>query len=284
VAFFDKRSVGAITSQLQDDAARIHSFSGEPIRTVISALGSVAIGVVISLFVSVSEVFHSNVTCLFLNSLTRFSLEQYMWPLSLVTIACIPIMGFATNIRMKQMLGTDEDVKKVDSPDQLGSPAGRFAPPLQGLISSLCRHLLKRFVLLAGVVVETLLNMRTVAALVLEERRFQSYEDALRNAEPKYQRTAFIGGTTAGLALFIQQWVNALQMWFGGWLMINKGFTFNDFLIANFSILFSLFGLGSAFTGVSDRAEVEKSAGRIFYLLDKKSEIDPLSSEGKKLD
>jgi ATP-binding cassette subfamily B (MDR/TAP) protein 1 len=126
--------------------------------------------------------------------------------------------------------------------------------------------------------------MRTVSALVLEERRFQSYEEALKNAEPKYMRTAFLGGATAGLALFIQQWVNALQMWFGGWLMIYKGFTFNDFLVANFSILFSLFGLGAAFTGVSDRAEVETSAGRIFYLLDKKSEIDPLSSEGKKLD
>ena len=32
VAFFDKRSVGSITSQLQDDAAFIFAFSGEPIR------------------------------------------------------------------------------------------------------------------------------------------------------------------------------------------------------------------------------------------------------------
>jgi ATP-binding cassette, subfamily B (MDR/TAP), member 1 len=134
------------------------------------------------------------------------------------------------------------------------------------------------------VVVETLLNMRTVSALVLEERRFQNYVDALKNSEPNYQKDAFLSGATGGLALFIQQWVNALQMWFGGWLMINRGFTFNDFLIANFSILFSLFGLGSAFTGISDRAEVEKSAGRVFYLLDKQSEIDPVSKDGKKLD
>lgn len=52
VAFFDKRSVGSITAQLQDDAARVHAFSGEPIRTVIAALGSVAIGVIISFVVS----------------------------------------------------------------------------------------------------------------------------------------------------------------------------------------------------------------------------------------
>jgi ATP-binding cassette subfamily B (MDR/TAP) protein 1 len=77
VAFFDKRSVGAITSQLQDDAARVHAFSGEPIRTVISALGSVAIGVVISLFVSVSDVFVSMVFSL--HTLMRFTLENCVY-------------------------------------------------------------------------------------------------------------------------------------------------------------------------------------------------------------
>ena len=35
VAFFDKRSVGSITSQLQDDVAFIFAFSGEPIRTLV---------------------------------------------------------------------------------------------------------------------------------------------------------------------------------------------------------------------------------------------------------
>lgn len=127
--------------------------------------------------------------------------------------------------------------------------------------------------------------MRTVSALVLEDRRFKNYEEALMQAEPRYRYDAFMAGLTGGLSLFIQQWVNALQFWFGGWLLIHfqSEFTFNDFLIAQFSILFSLFGLGSAFTNISDRSEVEKSAGRVFYLLDRESEIDPLSTEGKKL-
>ena len=46
VAFFDKRSVGSITSQLQDDAAFISAFSGEPVRTLVMTLASVATGVV----------------------------------------------------------------------------------------------------------------------------------------------------------------------------------------------------------------------------------------------
>lgn len=44
VAYFDKRSVGSITSRLQDDAARIHAFSGEPVRSLMVALSSVITG------------------------------------------------------------------------------------------------------------------------------------------------------------------------------------------------------------------------------------------------
>ncbi len=75
-------------------------------------------------------------------------------------------------------------------------------------------------------------------------------------------------------------------MWWGGYILFHhpKKFQFTDFLIAQFALLFSLFSLGAAFQGMSDWKETEKSAGRIFYLLDRKSEIDPLSEEGKKLD
>ena len=66
VAFFDKRSVGSITSQLQDDAAMIQSFSGEPIRTLIITASSVVTGVTISLV--------------------------YMWPFALLSLAVIPLM------------------------------------------------------------------------------------------------------------------------------------------------------------------------------------------------
>ena len=51
VAYFDKRSVGSITSQLQDDAAKIHAFSGEPVRAFLVALSSVVTGIVLSFIV-----------------------------------------------------------------------------------------------------------------------------------------------------------------------------------------------------------------------------------------
>ena len=181
-----------------------------------------------------------------------------MWPFALLAVACIPIMGLATSMEMKQMLGEDES--EGNQADELNSPG--------------------------GILVETLLNIRTVSALTLEKTRYDDYERALRNSSSKYKKEAFTNGISAGSVLFVQQYINALQFWFGSWILVKyEGeFEFRDFLISNFAILFALFGLGAAFQDISDRKEVEKSAGRIFYLLDRKSAIDPLSNEGKKLD
>lgn len=160
-------------------------------------------------------------------------------------------------MEMKKVLG--EDVK-TDGKDELNSPG--------------------------GIIIETLLNMRTVSALTLEKRRFENYKEALLKSDPNYIWQSFNSGFVSGLSMFIQQWVNALQFWWGGYLLVNYSshFELEDFLISNFALLFGMFGLGSAFQDLADTKEVEKSAGRIFYLMDRKSAIDPLSNEGKVLD
>merc|ERR1712003_280942 len=95
-----------------------------------------------------------------------------------------------------------------------------------------------------------------------EEERYRLFREALNDAEENYVRQGLHQGTLTGSAIFVQQWINALQFWFGGWLLFKYPdvYTFKDF---------------------TDREQVEKSLSRIFYLLDKRSEIDPLSEEGK---
>jgi len=232
VAFFDRQSVGGITSQLQDDAARIHTFSGEPIRSLIMSLSSVVTGLIVS-FV-------------------------YMWPFALVSLGTIPFMGFATSVEMKTMYGEDED-GGGDGKENLNSPG--------------------------GIIVETLLNIRTVASLNMERQRYNDYVSALHKAEPRTAFNSIKSGATSGLSMIIQQWSNALQFWWGGWLLFNYPdlFTFEDFLVSMFALLFSLFALGAATMGASDKKECEKAAGRIFYLLGRESEIDPLSKTGTKI-
>jgi len=231
VAFFDKRNVGSITSQLQDDASRLQAFSSDPVRVFCTAFASLVTGLVLS-FV-------------------------YMWHFAILAVACIPLFSFAASLEMAQMLGTNEDLGNVE--EGLSTPG--------------------------GIIVETLLNVRTVAALTLEDQRIADYESALRKSEQNYVVAALMSGVAFGLSQFLQQWINALQMWWGGWLLNQSwnNYTFNDFLISNFALLFSLFGLGAAFQDVADRKEVEKSGGRIIHLLDRKSAIDPLSNEGKRL-
>jgi ATP-binding cassette subfamily B (MDR/TAP) protein 1 len=179
-----------------------------------------------------------------------------MWPFALLAMVCIPLMGFATSMEMKNFLGEDTG---DDSADELNSPG--------------------------GIIVETLLNMNTVSALTLEEERYNNFEKALDTSEPNHVQEGFMSGFMSGLSMFIQQWINAIQFWWGGWLVFNYPdmFGFNDFLVSNFAILFALFGLGAAFQDISDRKETEKSASRIFYLLDRESKIDPLGEGGKKL-
>jgi ATP-binding cassette subfamily B (MDR/TAP) protein 1 len=151
VGYFDLRSVGTITSQLEDDAALLHSFSGEPIRTLIMSVASVLVGVVIA-FV-------------------------FMWPFAMLTLAIIPFMGFGAAMEMKLYLGEDEEHTGDEDHNSPG-----------------------------GIVVETLVNIRTVSSLTIEEQRSAEYSEALRNEDPTPTRTNFIKGVATGVGQLIQMW------------------------------------------------------------------------------
>lgn len=159
---------------------------------------------------------------------------------------------------MKQMMGEDatEDIKKED----ISSPG--------------------------GIVVETLLNMGTVSALTLEEERFNLFQEAMVDNQEDYVKEGVHQGVLSGLSIGLQEWIMALEFWFGGWLLTKfpENYTFYDFMVAMFALLFGIFSLGIAFQDMADRKETEASANRIFYLIDRESSIDPLSEEGKTVD
>ena len=59
----DKHSVGSLTSQLQDDAARLHAFSGEPVRAFVVACASVVTGVTLSFIVRATRNYEVGLMC-----------------------------------------------------------------------------------------------------------------------------------------------------------------------------------------------------------------------------
>jgi len=227
-AFYDKRSIGMITSQLQDDAALIHSFSGEPVRMLVMNVSSVLVGLVVSFI--------------------------FMWPFATLTLAVLPAMGFGAEVEMRMMMGEDH----AETKDDENSPG--------------------------GIVVETLVNIRTVASLTIENKRSKEYWAALEAEDPTPLRSTLKKGSTAGLGFFIQCWGMALLFWWGGWLLYNYPgrFEYNDFLVSMFALLFSLSGMAAAAQGATNREKAKEAANRIFYLIDRKSKIDPLANEGKK--
>ena len=135
-----------------------------------------------------------------------------------------------------------------------------------------------------GIAIETLLNIRTIFALNMEKNRFDDYVRAIGSQEKKSLRTSLKVGSLSGLSILVQQSVTALEFWWGGWLLIHypHRYTFQNFLVAAFSLLFALFALGTSSIGAVDKKEMQAAAQRIFELINRKSTIDSLSHEGKK--
>ena len=58
-----------------------------------------------------TEVYRADALLLFFPLI--FKCKQYMWEFALLALACVPVMGAATSVEMKQMLGEDEGVETV---------------------------------------------------------------------------------------------------------------------------------------------------------------------------
>lgn len=233
ISYFDTHSVAKLSTSLEDDAAMMHSFSGEPIRQLTMTFASVVVGLVLSFY--------------------------FMWPFALLTLGILPFMSFGAYMEMKMYLGEDEGAEDKKLKESEGSSG--------------------------SIVVETLMSIRTVAALSIERMRANEYERAINMESPSSLKTNLFKGLAAGLGLFIQFWGIALMFWWGGYLMVNfpGAFSFRGYLISLNSLLFSLSGFSVALMGATDSSKAKLAANRIFKLIDRESPIDSLSKEGKKI-
>lgn len=227
VAWFDVHPPAVLSSQLAEDAALLHAFVGEPIRTLALSLSSVLVGLIVSFY--------------------------FMWQFALLTMATIPFMAFGAEMEMRMYLGEDEGDEVVDDKDSPG-----------------------------GIIIEALSNMRTVASLCLEERRAQAFARATDHRMPS-MLSNLVKGSGAGAGQFCQMFGMALMFWWGGWLLdrFPDRYSFRDYLISTFSLLFGLYGIALASQGAVDRKKASRAAARIFAVTDRESHIDPLSDKGE---
>lgn len=174
---------------------------------------------------------------------------------ALLFIAILPFMGFGAEMEMRMYVkGEDEGDDSLLEDEH--SPG--------------------------GIVIESLLNIKSIASLCLEQTKLKEYGEALRAEDPRPLLTNFLKGCGFGLGQFFQFWGIALMYWFGAWVLQEKHGTydFTDFVVSMFALFFSLYGLTVALEGATDRKRATLAADRIFDLMDRTSAIDPLSDAG----
>jgi len=172
----------------------------------------------------------------------------FMWPFALMALVTIPFLGFGSMMQMKMMWGEDEGL-----PEKQEDVSGPGA-----------------------IVVETLLNIRTVASLTIENMRSKEYKEALEKTNQSSFLSNVLKECLVALGFLFQQWACGFLFWWGSWVLLNyEGiFTFRDFMISMFSLLFSMIGVSAASMGATDKTKAKEAAQRIFSLIENEGAIN----------
>jgi len=179
----------------------------------------------------------------------------YMWPVMAMAIATMPVMAIAATMHMALITGSDgtADDQDVEANALLG---------------------------------ETILSIRTVTSLQLEGRLLVMYSAAMRASLKGKTKRFIVSGLAFGFSQSVQQLNNALLFYWGGWCMTKMGpeyggpFSFEDFIVAMFSMLFGAFGLGAAAANATPEDKAKAALKNVFNLMDKESKIDSSSTQG----
>ncbi|CAH2063122.1 unnamed protein product [Thlaspi arvense] len=137
----------------------------------------------------------------------------------------------------------------------------------------------------AAVVVEqTVGSIRTVASFTGEKQAISNYNKHLVSA---YRAGVFEGAST-GLGLGTLNIVifctYALAVWYGGKMILEKGYTGGQVLIIIFAVLTGSMSLGQASPCLSAFAAGQAAAYKMFETIKRKPEIDASDTTGKVMD
>ncbi|CAH2055806.1 unnamed protein product, partial [Iphiclides podalirius] len=181
----------------------------------------------------------------------------YGWELTLVILSCAPVIIATTAI-----------VAKVQS--------------------SLTTQELKAYSI-AGVVAEEVLgSIRTVVAFGGEEKEIKRYSERLAPAKKTGARKGMYSGMGSGFMWLIIYMTYALAFWYGVGLILDSRhevvpmYTPAVLMIIFFSVLQGAQNVGLTTPHIEALASARSSAAAIFKVIDRKPDIDSLSTEGTK--
>ncbi|KAJ9170034.1 hypothetical protein P3X46_018171 [Hevea brasiliensis] len=136
----------------------------------------------------------------------------------------------------------------------------------------------------ATVAEQTIGSIRTVASFSGEKQAVSNYKKFLVTAYKSGVREGFISGLGVGLFMLIMFCSYALAIWFGGKMILEKGYTGGEVLNVMIAVMTGSTSLGQASPSMSAFAAGQAAAYKMFETINRKSEIDAYDTRGKILD
>ncbi|GET92194.1 P-glycoprotein-like protein [Leishmania tarentolae] len=174
----------------------------------------------------------------------------YQWKLAFVALACMPLL-IAGSVAERMMMNRYTKSKEGDAGDTIAT--------------------------------EALSSVRTVTSFNMKADRVEAFEATLRLETPRNVKKGIIAGGIYGSTHFISFGAYALCFWYGGKLIDKGEAQFMDVMIASMSILFGAQSVGEAGAFATKLADAERSAKRIFSVIDRVPDVDIEQSGDKDL-
>jgi ABC-type multidrug transport system fused ATPase/permease subunit len=219
-------------SLLEQDLAWHQNFDRTPSRllTHITKDGDALGGLTGSIIGTILSIFVNMVAAIVLTHILA-------WKIALVCLAVMPIMLLTGSMQMIVL--------------------GRF--------EALHREAFAKSV---SITVEAVDQIKTVAALGLEEEILNSYHRSLREPTRTVVRKSLEANIWLAMTYGLPTFVYALAYWWGSKLIIKGEYTQVQFFIVMIALLVSAQLWGQMFTLAPDVSRMRNAAGRIFNLLD----------------
>ncbi|XP_071741605.1 ABC transporter B family member 11-like isoform X2 [Rutidosis leptorrhynchoides] len=136
----------------------------------------------------------------------------------------------------------------------------------------------------AAVVEQTISSIRTVASFTGEKQAIVKYDKSLKKAYQASVQEGLVVGVCSGIFVFFVFGCYALSIWFGGIMIVDKGYTGGQVINIVLAVLIGSFSLGQVSPCLSAFSSGRVAAFKLFEIINRKSEIDPYDTNGQQPD
>ncbi|KAJ7955339.1 ABC transporter B family protein [Quillaja saponaria] len=137
----------------------------------------------------------------------------------------------------------------------------------------------------AAIVVEqTIGSIRTVASFTGEKQAVAKYNESLTKAYKNTVQEGLVAGIGLGTVMLFILCSYGLAVWYGGKMVLEKGYTGGDIVNIIFAVLTGSLSLGQASPCLSSFGAGQAAAYKMFETIKREPQIDAYDTTGRKLD